>query len=132
MIEKYTSIIFVLFFINGNSLSYPSKVVNNLVEKNGQFHRKITKQKVIGNLLRDFDGSISCRAKVGLITKDGKEGKRTRWGKNGIKKSEGFYKKNKKVGYWVEWNQRGVKYYEILYDEGNIISIKNYQKQNLE
>ena len=132
MIEKYTSIILVLFFLNGNSLSFPSKAVNNLVEKNGQFHRKITKQKVTGNLFRDFDGSISHRAKVGLITKDGKEGKWTRWWKNGIKKSEGFYKKNKKVGYWVEWNQSGVKYYEILYDEGNIISIKNYQKQNLE
>ena len=102
------------------------------MEKNGQFHRKITKQKVTGNLFRDFDGSISCRVKVGLITKDGKDGKWTRWWKNGIKKSEGFYKKNKKVGYWVEWNQSGVKYYEILYDEGKIITIKNYQKQNLE
>ena len=132
MIGKYTPIILVIFLLNGNSLSFPIKVVNNLVEENGHFYRKITKQKVTGNFFKDFDGSTSYKARVGLITKDGKEGKWTRWWKNGIKKSEGFYKKNKKVGYWVEWNQSGVKYYEILYDEGNIISIKNYQKQNLE
>ena len=129
MIGKYTPIILVIFLLNGNSLSFPIKVVNNLVEENGHFYRKITKQKVTGNFFKDFDGSISYRARVGLVTKDGKEGKWTRWWKNGIKKSEGFYEKNKKVGYWVEWNQSGVKYYEILYDEGNIIKIKNYHKQ---
>tara|TARA_Y100001980_G_C14521446_1_gene296754 strand:+ start:694 stop:1092 length:399 start_codon:yes stop_codon:yes gene_type:complete len=129
MIGKYTPFILVIFLLNANSLSFPIKVVNNLVEENGHFYRKITKQKVTGNFFKDFDGPISFRARVGLITKDGKEGKWTRWWKNGIKKSEGFYEKNKKVGYWVEWNQSGVKYYEILYDEGNIIKIKNYHKQ---
>ena len=132
MIGKYSPLIIIHIFLVSNSICDSRNIVNNLVEENGQFYRKITKQKVTGNFFRDFDGFSLESVKVGLVTKDGKEGKWTRWWKNGIKKSEGFYEKNKKVGYWVEWNQSGLKYYEILYEEGNIINIKNYQKQNLE
>ena len=132
MIGKDSPLIIIHIFLVSYSLCESRNIVNNLVEENDQFYRKITLQKVTGYFFRDFDGSSLESVKVGLVNEDGKEGKWTRWWKNGIKKSEGFYDKNKKVGYWVEWNESGVKYFEILYDEGNIISIKNYQKQNLE
>ncbi len=128
MIKKYYFIIIFILLIS-SSQCRSGYIVNNLIEQNGEFYRKITKQKITGNLFRKFSMPISNVVKVGLVTKDGKEGKWSRWWENGVKKSEGFYKRGKKVGYWMEWDARGLQHYEILYDNGEVINIKNHQKQ---
>jgi len=130
MIVRQILFILILLPLNALSASSPIYFINNLIEDDGKIYRKFTMERVTGEIYRMFSNPNLENVKVGRISREGKNGKWTRWWENGFKKSEGFYLDSKKVGYWVEWNKQGTKYYLSLYENGSIVYLKNCLNQN--
>lgn len=130
MIIRNILFILIWFLLNALLASSPIYFMNNLIEDDGKIYKRFTMKRVTGEIHRMFDNPKLENVKIGRITRYGKNGKWTRWWENGFKKSEGCYIDGKKVGYWVEWNKQGTKSYLSLYENGNIIYLKNCLNQN--
>ena len=99
--------------------------INNLIEINDEYYRKVTGDTICGLIYRRFIGQDIEDAYIGQINSKGKNGIWTRWWDNGKKKTEGNYNHNKKDGFWIDWDINGVKFYESVYKEGRLIQLKN-------
>ena len=80
MYQKFQLYIIILFFFFGKlnliySETQKDYFVDNLIEKNNDFFRPITNEKVLGQLFRSFRAnSILVKIEfVGVVTRKGKE-----------------------------------------------------------
>lgn len=101
--------------------------INDLIENNGQFFKKFKKVKVQGFIFQKFKSNRNSFSEkfIGEYRHNGKNGKWTKRWKNGNIKSSGYYKNSIKEGLWEEFNQEGEKFYQLYYENGIIVFIKN-------
>jgi len=137
MYQKFQLYIIILFFFFGKlnliySETQKDYFVDNLIEKNNDFFRPITNEKVLGQLFRSFRAnSILVKIEfVGVVTRKGKNGHWTRWWLNGKKKSSGEFINSKKNGLWIEWREDGLIFSKMYYELGNLIKILNCIKED--
>ena len=106
--------------------------INDLIENNGQLFKKFKKTKVHGFIFRKFKKNRNSTSEkfIGEYRHNGKNGKWTRRWNNGNIKSSGYYIDSIKEGLWEEFNQEGEKFYQVYYENGIIVYIKNLNIQD--
>ena len=121
-----SKIFMVIFFLGICICSGQDRFfINHLIENDREVHRPFNNEPISGKVYRSFSDSIIEPKFVGNVKRSYKEGLWTRWWDNGSKKIQGKYNKGVKDEFWHEWDELGVLRFELFYEKGNVIQLKN-------